>query len=102
MRHELVFQSPHGPMLPPTRTQRARGKQTSQQATDSSFAAYFESRNLPVPSGLRPLDSNNDAASESSRTRKRQRVGDELDMDRLGEDNQLVWPSCFNVPIISP
>jgi hypothetical protein len=86
-------------MLPPTRMQRAHGKQTSQQATDSSFALYFESCNLPAPSGLRPSDSNNDATS--SHTRKRQRVGDELDVDRLGEDNHLVRPSSFSVPFIS-
>ena len=80
-------------MFPLTRTQRAREKQTSQQVTDSSFAAYFESRNLPVPSGLSiPLDSNTSAAL--SGTRKRRRDEDD-DVDRLGEDHQLVRPSSF-------
>ena len=83
-------------MLPSIQAQCAHGKQTSQQATDSSFAAYFESWNLPVPSGLTSSDSSNDVTT-SPRTHKQQRVGDELDIDRLREEHQLIWAHLFSV-----
>jgi hypothetical protein len=78
----------------------ANKQQTTPSLHTSSHGIYHFPVALVQVLRILNLISNNVTAS--SHTRKRQRVGDELDIDRLGEEHQLVWPSCSSIPFISP